>query len=111
MLRSRWILLLTLGLTLPGVFCLAFSPLHWSTPSSAASAPASPDDSDDDQEDGQPPLLSSVLSPSRHRLVPPRRSVRTAARPYHPASPSPSPSQVGVLDTRHPIAAVIPLRC
>jgi len=111
MLRSRWILLLTLGFTLPGIVCLALAPFGWINPPSAASVPTSPGESDDDQEDGQPPLLSSVLSPTRHRLVPPRRTIRTAARPYQPAPASPSPNQVRATEIRPASAAPIPLRC
>ena len=96
MLRSRWLLLI-LGLTLPGLFCLTFS-LH-GTASSATTPTAPALNGADDPEDEQPPLLSSVLSPSRHRLIPPRRYVRT------PAPPSASPSQLGVRDTRRPPTA------
>src|SRR3954447_7323181 len=110
MLRSRWILLLALGFTLPGIACLGFAPFGWINAPSAGSVPTPPGDSDDDQEDGQPPLLSSVLSPTRHRLVPPRRTIHTAARPYQPAPASPSPSQVRATDMRIPSTAPVPLR-
>ena len=99
MLRPRWILLLTLGFTLPGIVGLTFASLGWINTPSAASAPASPGNSDDDPEGGQPPLLSSTLSPMRHHLVPPRRVVRTAARPQRPV-PASSPAQLRVQETR-----------